>query len=150
MPSAARRTASAGPSTAPGARVSAGRGAVSPLTTPIRPTGPESGRQQVEPVRIDDDADLEAFARRLLALFENPKNRQDLRSGRLRFTLAGGSRTAGPGLRPHRIDTGAVTERQVRAASEAGDSLLLGRRAVLTPLAREKARALGVHIEKER
>ncbi|MCG8152505.1 hypothetical protein GUY44_18610, partial [Pimelobacter simplex] len=105
----------------------------------------------VEAVRIGDDADLDRFARQLLALFENPKNRQDLRAGRLRFRLEGGTTSAVPETRPvQRVDTGAVTERQVKAASEAGRRLVLGRRAVLTPLARERARALGVPIEKER
>jgi hypothetical protein len=32
----------------------------------------------------------------------------------------------------------------------AGGTLVLGRKAVLTPLAREKARTLGIKIEKER
>jgi hypothetical protein len=43
-----------------------------------------------------------------------------------------------------------VTERHVKAAAAAGARIALGRAAVLTPLAREKARALGVHVEKER
>lgn len=108
-------------------------------------------RERVEAVRIADDADLDRFARQLLALFENPKNRQDLRAGRLRFRLEGGTTSAVPETRPvQRVDTGAVTERQVKAAAEAGRRLVLGRRAVLTPLARERARALGVPIEKER
>lgn len=112
---------------------------------------PQQQRERVEAVRIGDDADLDRFARHLLALFENPKNRHDLRAGRLRFRLEGGAAAAVPTDRPvQRIDTGAVTERQVKAAAEAGRRLVLGRRAVLTPLARERARALGVPIEKER
>jgi hypothetical protein len=50
----------------------------------------------------------------------------------------------------HRIEKGAVTERAVQAAASAGARLVLGPRAVLTPLARDRARALGVPIEKER
>ncbi|HLQ55497.1 MAG TPA: hypothetical protein VK162_14655, partial [Streptosporangiaceae bacterium] len=49
-----------------------------------------------------------------------------------------------------RVEKGAVTERAVIAAAKAGDRLVLGPRAVLTPLARDKARALGVLVEKER
>ena len=49
-----------------------------------------------------------------------------------------------------RVEKGAVTERAVIAAARAGDRLVLGPRAVLTPLARDKARALGVPVEKER
>jgi hypothetical protein len=43
-----------------------------------------------------------------------------------------------------------VTERTVQAAASAGARLVLGPRAVLTPLARDRARSLGVPIEKER
>ncbi len=49
-----------------------------------------------------------------------------------------------------RIERGAVTERTVReGARHDGARRLLGRRAVLTPLARDKARSMGVEIEKE-
>jgi hypothetical protein len=60
---------------------------------------------------------------------------------------------AGPaGVTPviRRVEKGAVTERAVIAAAKAGHRLVLGPRAVLTPLARDKARALGVPVEKER
>ena len=43
-----------------------------------------------------------------------------------------------------------ITERAVQKAAADGVRLSLGRRAVLTPLARDKARILGVEIEKER
>jgi len=49
-----------------------------------------------------------------------------------------------------RIEHGAVTERAVKKAKADGARLVLGRRAVLTPLARDRARILGVEIEKER
>ena len=49
-----------------------------------------------------------------------------------------------------RIEHGAVTEKVVRDAARAGQRLVLGPRAVLTPLARDRARASGVPIEKER
>jgi hypothetical protein len=57
---------------------------------------------------------------------------------------------AGASQARHRIERGAVTERAVQAAAGAGARLVLGPRAVLTPLARDRARALGVPIEKER
>jgi len=104
--------------------------------------------RDVETVSLRTDAELDAFVRRLLHLFENPKHRADLRAGRLRFRLVP-QRAAG-GARPaHRIEQGAVTEAAVRAAAQAGARLVLGRRAVLTPLARDRARAAGVEIEKE-
>jgi hypothetical protein len=59
-------------------------------------------------------------------------------------------RTAGPPVPVRRIERGAVTERVVRDAARAGERLVLGRGAVLTPLARDRARSSGVEIEKER
>jgi hypothetical protein len=105
--------------------------------------------ESVETVSLRSDAELDNFVRRLLQLFENPKHRDALRSGRLRFRLAA---SATPGsVRPaHRVEKGAVTESVVREAARAGARLVLGRRAVLTPLARDRARAAGVEIEKER
>ena len=59
-------------------------------------------------------------------------------------------RTAGPPVPVRRVERGAVTERVVRDAARAGERLVLGRGAVLTPLARDRARSSGVEIEKER
>lgn len=120
-------------------------------TAPIalEPTGPLAAdeKMRTDTVRIATDQDLDAFTRQLLRLFENPKTRDDLRSGRLSFRLAGNGR-ATPATR--RIDTGAVTERHIADMADSGGVLVLGRKAVLTPLAREKARTLGITIEKER
>ena len=110
------------------------------------------GVAEVETVSARTDRELAAFVTRLLRLVENPRRRDDLRTGRLRFRLApGGAAGAPASARPvHRIDKGAVTEATVRDAARAGARLVLGRRAVLTPLARDRARAAGVEIEKER
>jgi hypothetical protein len=74
--------------------------------------------------------------------------------------VSGGSGTQGPngltavngfaGLSARRIERGAVTEKVVRDAARAGERLVLGPRAVLTPLARDRARASGVEISRER
>ena len=61
-------------------------------------------------------------------------------------TVVNGS--VGPPAR--RIERGAVTEKAVREAARAGERLVLGPRAVLTPLARDRARASGVEITRER
>ena len=123
------------------------------------PVGPaqhglaHSVREQVdaaETVTLRTDADLDAFVRRLLHMFENPRHREALRTGRLRFRLAAGSAAPGSPRPAHRVDKGAVTEAVVREAARAGARLVIGRRAVLTPLARDRARAAGVEIERER
>ena len=58
------------------------------------------------------------------------------------------SATSGAPVR--RVESGAVTEALVKQAAQAGERLVLGRGAVLTPLARDRARASGVEIVKER
>jgi hypothetical protein len=135
-------------------------------------TAPEPG-VTLQPVRLATDEDLREFVLQIVRLADNPKRRRDLLAGRLRFTVAAAGFSAAPaGLAPrpgyrsangrgspgaaghgggdHRIERGAVTERAVQAAASAGARLVLGPRAVLTPLARDRARALGVPIEKER
>ena len=118
---------------------------------------------QEETVVIDSDADLAAFVRRLLGLFENSEDLEDLRTGRLRFrlrpaagplgptqqTTSGGSRAPGPVQPVHRIEKGAATEATVREAARSGAKIVLGPNAVLTPLGRDRARAEGVQVEKE-
>ena len=119
---------------------------------PAQPGLPHTVREHVESVEvvsIRTDAELGSFVMHLLHLFENPKHRDALRAGRLRFRLA--APAAGGSAQPsHRIEKGAVTEAMVAASARAGARLVLGRRAVLTPLARDRARATGVEIVKER
>jgi hypothetical protein len=110
-----------------------------------------------EDVVLSTDADLTAFVRRVAALCEDPARRAALQDGRHGFRLAQGGRGSEtvaqrPPQQPAvvRIDRGAVTERAVQKAAADGARLLLGPGAVLTPLARDKARSLGVEIEKER
>jgi len=124
-----------------------------PSTWSAPPTGAETigdaGRGVVEPVGIASDEDLQRFVHALLARFEHPADREAIQSGRLRFTLAQpGAGGAAPGT--IRVERGAVTERKVAEAAKAGARLVLGRGAVLTPLAREKARTLGIEFERER
>jgi hypothetical protein len=115
-------------------------------------TGPAAAGALVEVVDLRSDADLDAFVRSLVRRLENPRDRMAIRSGKVRFRLGA---TAGPGAAPAaaavmRIEKGAVTERTVRDAAAAGARLVLAPRAVLTPMARDRARSLGVEIEKER
>jgi hypothetical protein len=108
---------------------------------------PAAGAAGAEPVALESDADLDRFVRGLLARFEDPAAREAVRTGRLRFTLARGAGGAPAGT--VRVARGAVTERTVERVARAGGRLVLGPGAVLTPLAREKARAKGIEIERE-
>jgi hypothetical protein len=132
----------------------------------VLPHGFPGGLPVTETVNLSTDDDLATFVKRLLEL--EPGEREELRSGRKRFTLAAPRTRPGPAAPPappasagrtgqagetmavRRIERGAVTEAVVSAAARAGQRLVLGRGAVLTPLARDRARASGVQIEKER
>jgi hypothetical protein len=127
-----------------------------PVAAVHRPSGWRSddpdgahGEGRVEEVSLTSDAELDAFVQRLLRRSESPQERAALRSGAVRFTLRGGGAPGGGGSARH-IEHGAVTERLVRETAAAGGSLVLGPKAVLTPLARDVARTLGVTIEKEK
>jgi hypothetical protein len=122
-------------------------------------TSTGGGVAPVERVVVRDDADLDALVRRVATLCEDPTRRAALADGRHGFRLAGGASgdepRNGASWQPSpagvvRVDRGAVTERTVVRAAADGARLVVGRKAVLTPLARDKARVLGVEIEKER
>jgi hypothetical protein len=112
-----------------------------------------AGGAEIRPVRLGDDADLAAFVRELLALAASPSSLEDLRTGRLRFTLAPNQhaqRTQPSASRAvQRHEKGPVTEAHVKQAARDRVDLVLGPRAVLTPLARDSARALGVSTIRE-
>ena len=122
---------------APGEVIGESAGADSLASSLREHRGDDAARTEI--VRIESDADLAAFVRSVL------DRGDEIRSGRLRFTL-GGAPSAGV----VRVEHGAVTERTIKKAADAGARLVLGPGAVLTPLARDKARALGIEIERER
>lgn len=123
--------------------------------------GGPAGVADVTHVRIDSDEDLGSFVRALADRLEDPGHRTAIRAGRVRFALtrpAPGSSharaVAGQGavapVAGARTVMGAVTERVVRAVAVEGARLVLAPGAVLTPLARDCARSLGVQIARER
>ena len=120
---------------------------------PASRTASDSDRELVV---LRTDADLDAFVQRLLRLAENPATRHHLRSGRRRFGVASGGVVSSAVVAPspprggiHRLERGALTERHVRQAAAAGEQIVIARSVVITPLARDRARALGVEITKE-
>ncbi len=116
--------------------------------TPAPAPSPEDGA--IEPVDLRTDADLAAFVHTLARRLENPRERAAIVSGQLRFQLTGASGPSASTTPTVRVESGAVTERAVRDAAKAGARLVLSPRAVLTPMARDRARSLGVEIEKEK
>jgi hypothetical protein len=112
-----------------------------------------SSREPVTPgeeVALGTDAELDTFVRRLAALCADPTRRAALQDGRHGFRLAAAAEHSPAAGAVVRVDRGAVTERTVSRAAAEGARLVLGKGAVLTPLARDKARSLGVAVEKER
>ena len=133
------------------------------LTPEVLQAAAGGAAAHVEQVAVRTDAELDALVRRVAALCEDPTRRAALADGRHGFRLAGGAPAAPgrgrPGPTPApvhgtsgvvRIERGAVTERTVVKVAADGARLVVGPKAVLTPLARDKARVLGVEIEKER
>ena len=111
----------------------------------VRAAEPEASK--TEEVTIATDAELAAFVRRVI------DRREAIQAGRLTFRLKRARKTADADISPRggteRIDKGIVTEKKVVAAAKAGKGLVVGKGVVLTPLARDKARQLGVQIERE-
>jgi hypothetical protein len=109
----------------------------------------DSETSRFEDVAITTDSELNVFVRRLLAL--DPRQREAVQAGRLKFRLKSARRSAETEATrgSERIDKGIVTEKKVMAAAKAGKRLIVGKGVALTPLARDKARQLGVQIERE-
>jgi len=116
----------------------------------------------VEPIDLSTDDHVHAFVCRILDLSGDPETALRLRKGTVRFVHAravqgassyqhGTSAIGAGGVPSHseRIDSGAVTEAHIRRLRDGVSTLVLGRRAVLTPLARERARMQGIVIVKE-
>ncbi|MFT4009882.1 MAG: hypothetical protein QM655_07535 [Nocardioidaceae bacterium] len=120
---------------------------------------------ELRTVRLDNDDDITAFVALILDLAQDRDELRRLRSGRLCFSLAPASgvpqasaessplastptpaQVQGPVLR---IERGAVTERTLAHALANGSRVLLGKGAVVTPLARELARNNGMRLERE-
>ncbi len=99
---------------------------------------------------IASDADLAAFARHVLELARDPAVRADIEAGRHEFRLAtsrapDGAREA---ARSHRVDKGVVTEEAVARLPKGVTRLVLAAGVSITPLARDRARALGMSVER--
>ena len=125
------------------------RGVIEEEIGRLRPA--EAGKATAEPpLRIDSDADLAAFARHVLVLARDPAVRADIEAGRHRFRLAvrGASETPAQPARSHHVDKGVVTEEAVARLPKDVSRLFLSAGVSITPLARDKARALGISVER--
>lgn len=124
-------------------------------------SSPQSPQPAVreEVVTIRNSAELMRFVHRLVEVTKDGRARQEIESGRWLFRLSGGG--SGIGI----VDTGAarapagsdssvtieqglISERQIDGLPKGTRRLALGRRARLTPLARDRVRQRGIEIER--
>lgn len=110
---------------------------------------PVAAPATVESARIASDADLDAFVRRIVALARDPAAAARIEAGSLRFTLAGGAAGAGAAAGTGAPLGGLVGERAIEAQPE-GATLRLAADAVVTPLARDRARQRRIKLERTR
>ena len=112
-----------------------------------------------ERIAIATDADLIGFARRVLSLAGDPAKAKEIAAGRYPFRLdrptqaaAAPAPRATPATQPtaqsHRIDSGVVTESTLNKLPRGLSQLLLGPGVTITPLAKDRARALGLTFER--
>ncbi|MGH6892664.1 MAG: hypothetical protein ACREEP_10430 [Dongiaceae bacterium] len=111
-----------------------------------------------EPIGISSDADLVAFARRVLSLAGDPRKAREIATGRYPFRLeraATQHNAAAPAPQPalttaqsHRIESGVVTESTLNKLPRGLSRVLLAPGVTVTPLARDRARALGLTFER--
>ncbi len=106
--------------------------------------------QLVEVVSLNTDSDVKSLVNRVLDMAADPQSLAALREGTIVFQLSNqSSQHSSNGSSTTRIEKGAVTESTIRKAAESGSTLILGRKVVVTSLARDKARDLGVTIIRE-
>lgn len=110
-----------------------------------------------ERVAVASDADLIAFARRVLSLAGDPAKAKEIAAGRYPFRLERPTQatvapraapSAPPVAQSHRIDSGVVTESTLNKLPRGLARLLLGPGVTVTPLAKDRARALGLTFER--
>jgi len=116
------------------------------------PPGPQ---KRVEMVSISSDADLTAFARRVLVLARDGKIAADIEAGRFEFRLGAGPAAGGPerpqaagATAPVCFERGLITETQIQNLPEGATIVRAGKQARFTPLAKDALRKSGVRVER--
>ena len=106
--------------------------------------------QVVEVVSLNNDSDVKSLVNRVLDMAADPQTLSALRQGQIVFQLnQQSSNHSASDSGTTRIEKGAVTESTIRKAAETGSTLIVARKVVVTSLARDKARDLGVTIIRE-
>ena len=109
-----------------------------------------------ERIAISNDADLIAFARRVLSLASDPIKAKEIAAGRYPFRLdrpaalhaMPSSQATTLPAQSHRIESGVVTESILNKLPRGLKRLLLAPGVTVTPLAKDRARTLGLTFER--
>jgi hypothetical protein len=121
-------------------------------------TKPPVSQSAEERITIASDADLVAFARRVLSLAGDSAKAKEIAAGRYPFRLdKPAAQSNAPATRPasvapiggtHRIDSGIVTESILNKLPRGLSRILLAPGVTVTPLAKDRARSLGLTFER--
>ncbi len=120
---------------------------------------------QTRQVALATDKEVADFVTMLIAMIDDPATGNAVRTGQVRFTVDGNTsaaarstgHTARPMIAPASRSTegntgaldGIVTEARINKLAGPG-TILLSPDAVITPLARDRARSLGLKLERKR
>ena len=128
---------------------------VAAIRKPKTASAPASAEERIA---VASDADLVTFARRVLSLAGDPAKAKEIAAGRYPFrldrpvatpsTAAPTYQATAPSGQSHRIDSGVVTESTLNKLPRGLSRLLLGPGVTVTPLAKDRARALGLTFER--
>jgi hypothetical protein len=118
-------------------------------------SSPTPETRAAETVRMASDADLVAFARKVLSLADDPAKAKEIAAGRYPFKLEAIAQSAStnapkpaPSQQSLRVDSGVVTETMLNKLPRGTARLVLAPGVTVTPLAKDRARALGLTFER--
>ena len=120
---------------------------------------PAPEARATESVRIAGDADLVAFARKVLSLAGDPAKAKEIAAGRYPFRLEAATQPApsnapaakaapAPAAQSIRVERGVVTETMLNKLPRGTARLVLAPGVTVTPLAKDRARTLGLTFER--
>jgi hypothetical protein len=116
------------------------------------PTALGAASVREERVAIANDADLQAFAKRIVFMAADSEAGRDIADGKLIFRLDSATGSASPQARfwghKGRIERGLLSERQVDQLPGDTKVVVLGKQVRMTPLARDRLRQRGISIER--
>ena len=122
----------------------------------LKPVQQPVAARPAEAVAINNDGDLNAFARKIASLCGDAISRQQILGGQRQFSLS--SQKNGSAVISHStasntnsvatFEKGLLNEKTIDALPEGTKTVHAGPRACFTPLARDRMRQLGITLKK--